>query len=238
MYSLGFVEEWSREAFDSACRGSGAPIFGRRGRGIRVWSALLRADPLRKDRLLRSLAVALERLASLPLENARAFLKKGCAIRLPWCARLPLRSWPQNEDSLCIPLLCDELRKAVSSTQMCHCAMFAARLPLMRSRILTFSSWLSDSNQRMRLFIADTVAEICRKHSRCAAIRRAMTSTRALRAVLHDVSADTFADVRARAAHVIRFLMMANPSPPCVRYCGTTMSCSYAYFARHPRSPF
>ncbi len=103
--------------------------------------------------------------------------------------------------------MCDELRKAVSSTHDVSLRDVRGALASYEIEDLDlFIPWLSDSNQRMRLFIADTVAEICRKHLKMRGNPARNDFSPALyRAVLHDVSADTFADVRARAAHVIRF---------------------------------
>lgn len=209
IYELRFVDEWAKQAYGKAL----AKALMKRSVGGDVKDSELPRpskwlSPLRKIRLFAiPRATAIERLSKLPLANARAFLNEALLDCSAMVRKIAVAQLAAKRDPSAVAILCEELRMAVTSTHDVSLRDVRGALAMYQIEDLdAFIPWLTHSNQRVRLFVADTVAEICRQHlkNRGTPARNDFSPT-LYRTFLTQVSCDNFADVRARAAHVIRF---------------------------------
>jgi HEAT repeat protein len=209
MYAMGYVDEWAREGFGKRL----ADALIRRSAGADIPDADLPRAPrwLNFPRKMRIFAIpranAIDKLSKLPLQNCRAFLKEALIDPAAMVRKIAVAKLAEKRDPSAVPLLCEELRLAVTSTHDVSLRDVRGALAMYQIEDLDlFIPWLTHPEKRVRLFVADTVAEICRQHLKTRGNpARNDFSPAMYRTILNQVSCDDFPDVRARAAHVIRF---------------------------------
>ncbi len=209
LYGLNYVDQWARAAFGKTV----AEILIRRSAGGEAGdSQELRTmhwlDPVRKTRVIAiPRAAAIENLAKLPLQRCRPFLAEALQDPAAMVRKIAVSHLAAKRDAGAVTLLCEELHQAVISLHDVSLRDIRGALAKYEVTDLDyFLPWLTHPQQRVRLFVVDTIAEICRKHMKKSGMPARNDFSPALyRAMLQQVSCDSFADVRARSAHIIRF---------------------------------
>ena len=206
LFALGNVERWSRTAFgyrrgrtfvQRAFRGD-APL----GTGpANRWNPILR---LRFFSVPRSLAV--ERLGFLSSQLASYFATEALADPSFEVQRVAIGVLGMHRVPAAIPQLVHELKRAVEETSdLSLRSVKAALVGYQIDDLPWFVPEMQHANSRVRFFLVDAVREICLRASRSLPLNKNDFSQPFYELFLETMSADTSADVRARAAGVIGY---------------------------------
>lgn len=206
-FGLAYVERWARQAFgrrraralvERSMKREKAPISTAVDRGLLA--------PIRRMRMFGvPRALAVEALGRLAPEYAQVFVAEALHDPAAEVRRVAIAAMGRNRHPAAIPLLLEELLKAVEmhndvSLRSTKSALVCYTIDDLHH----FVPFLSHPNRRMRFFVVDTVREICNKASRHMLLNKNDFPQDLYEALL-DVSArDEFADVRARTAAVIK----------------------------------
>jgi HEAT repeat protein len=206
-FGLNYVDQWARQAFgrsrskallDRSMRREKAAISTQVDRG-----PLARFRKMKMFAVPRSLAV--EALGRLAPEYAQVFIAEALHDPAPEVRRVAIAAMGRNRHPAAIPLLFDELLKAVEmhndvSLRSTKSALVCYTMEDLRH----FVPYLAHPNRRMRFFLVDTIREICNKASRHMLLNKNDFPQDLYEAFLDTAVKDEFADVRARSAAVVK----------------------------------
>ena len=219
-FALGYVDRWARTAFG---RGPAAQLKERSlrrekaaistGQRKSMWNFLRRAHLFSVPR-----ALAVDHLGKLAPDFSQVFVAEALHDPSTQVRRVAVGAMGKNRHPVAIPLLLEELRKAIDegndvSLRTTKSALVCYNL----EDIPHFLPFMGHPSRRVRFFVVDAIREICDKSSRYAPISTQSTASGTTRlgikrddlgpevrqVFLTKVVADTFADVRARGAAVI-----------------------------------
>lgn len=214
LWRTGHVHTWAVEAFGAKC-------------GLRLVDAAFRdkdrvevepANRFWRHRHFRGRsalavprALALYELGRLAPEHANVFLAHALHDPAVVVRRLAIESMGENHSSQSVPLLLEELRRAVEEGN--DVSLRTIKSALVRFHISDMEPFLpffTHPTQRMRFFVIDTLREICHRVSRGHLLGKDAFSPEMRKVVVEDCCGDEFADVRARAAGVLRHFLDAE----------------------------
>src|SRR5437868_871670 len=206
LFSLGYVKQWSRMAFGRRTSKSLVEIARQRQEktpNVR-WPKLLR--PLYQMRFMAvPRAIAVYNLGRLSPRHAHLFLSAALHDPSPQVRRVAIEHIGRNRYPQALPLLVEELRKAVAEEN--DISLRSLKTALIRFRLEDFEMFLpllASSSPRGRFFVIDSIRQICER----AALKSQLNSSDfppAMRQmVLEKCQVDDFEDVRARSAYVAK----------------------------------
>ena len=202
LFRLGFVETWARAAFGKERAGQLLEAI-KTGRPV---PAVGRIGPWRRFRAFRALslsrAIAVARLGRLSEQYAQTFLVEGLQDPSSYVGRLSVAAMGRNQFPNGVPLLLEQLKKAVQGES--ELPVRSIRTALVRYPLAELKHYVPVVNHgsgRLRFLAVDTIREIC-KGTPHDFIDSAFPSE--LRDwFLCQAIQDPLADVRARSAPVI-----------------------------------
>ena len=205
-FALGFVDHWARTAFGSS-RAAQLQERSRRKEKAAI-STAQRQSPwnfLRRTRLFSvPRALAVDHLGNLAPEFSQVFVAEALHDPSTQVRRVAVEAIGKNRHPAAIPLLLEELRKAIDEGNDVSLRTTKSALVCYNLEDLPhFVPFLSHPSRRVRFFVVDALREIFVKASRYPSISRANLSPEIRQVFLTKVVSDTFADVRARGAAVI-----------------------------------
>jgi HEAT repeat protein len=207
LFGLGYVERWSRQAFGrSRTKALIARSMKREKAAISTRVNKNWLTPIVKMRAFCvPRAVAVEGLGRLAPEYAQVFIAEALHDPSPEVRRVAIAAMGRNRHPAAIPLLFEELLKAVEMHNDVSLRSTKAALVCYTMEDLGhFVPYLSHPNRRMRFFVVDTIREICNKTSRNMLLNKNDFPQDLYEAFLDNASHDEFADVRARCGAVIK----------------------------------
>lgn len=207
LFLLGFVEEWAKVAFGrKAARELVGAFLDREGKTPELhWPRLLR--PIYRMRLTAvSRALAVNNLGRLSAKHAHHCLSAALADPSSQVRRVAIEGMGRNRNPPAIPLLVEELRKAVEESNDLSLRTLKAALIRYRLEDLElFLPHLASSCRRCRFFVIDSIRQICDRAAANARLTKNDFSPTLYRAVLEQCQFDEFEDVRARSAYVAKY---------------------------------
>lgn len=206
-FALGFVERWARASFGRRWK----KLVERSMRKEHASLELTAKHPpfwgtLGKFRLLAvPRALALDNLGRLAPGYAEVFLAEGLKDPSPYVRRIAIENLGRNRFPQAVPLLLEELRKAVEEgNDVSLRTMKAALVGYQVEDCNLFVPYLTHQARRVRFFVVDTLREICQRAAGDGLLAKNDFSPTFCRVMLEHATTDEFADVRARSAWVIR----------------------------------
>ncbi|HUQ49694.1 MAG TPA: HEAT repeat domain-containing protein [Terriglobales bacterium] len=206
-FALGYVDQWARIS------------FGRRQAKNLVQRSIKReyadlgppkarswvANLLQLRILAVPRAIALDKLGRLAPVFAEVFLAEGLKDSSFYVRRVAIESLGRNRFPQAIPLLLEELRKSVEEgNDVSLRTMKAALIGYRLEDLDLFIPYITHKAPRMRFFVVDTFREICNRTAGDALLAKNDFSPSLCRVMIENATKDSFADVRARSAWVIR----------------------------------
>jgi uncharacterized membrane protein len=205
-FSLGYVDRWARIAFGRS-RATQLKERSRRKEHAAISTGQRRSmwNFLRRARLFSvSRALAVDHLGKLAPDFSQVFVAEALHDPSSQVRRVAVEALGKNRQPAAIPLLLEELRKAIDEGNDVSLRTTKSALVCYNLEDLPhFLPFLSHPSRRVRFFVVDAIREIFVKASRYTSISRANLSQEIRTAFLTKVPLDTFADVRARGAAVI-----------------------------------
>ena len=207
LFSLGYVERWAREAFGRARAKELIQMALRREKPPVVSevrkSALNFLQRLRLFAVPR--AVAMTQLGKLAPDFSLVFAAEALRDAASDVRRVGTDSLGRNRHPAAIPMLVDELRKALEvgndvSLRSAKTALTCYQLDDLQH----FVKFMTHANRRLRFFVVDCAREICNRASTVGLLNKNDFSLDFYEVILGKVVVDEFADVRARSAAVIK----------------------------------
>jgi HEAT repeat protein len=205
-FGLGYVERWAKQGFGRRAKALVERSMKREKVAISTAVKRNLLTPLLKTRMFAvPRAAALEALGRLAPEYAQVFTAEALHDPSAEVRRIAIAAMGRNRHPAAIPLLFDELLKAVQmhndvSLRSTKTALVCYMLEDLRH----FVPYVTHPNRRMRFFVVDTVREICNKASRHMLLNKNDFPQDIYDAFLDKAMRDEFADVRARSAAVIK----------------------------------
>ena len=205
-FALGYVDRWARTAFGRS-RAAQLKERSRRkekaaistGQRKSMWNFLRRAHLFSVPR-----ALAVDRLGNLAPDFSQVYVAEALHDPSTQVRRVAVEAIGKNRHPAAIPLLLEELRKAIDEGNDVSLRTTKSALVCYNLEDLPhFLPFLSHPSRRVRFFVVDAIREIFVKASRFTSISRANLSQEIRTAFLTKVPSDAFADVRARGAAVI-----------------------------------
>jgi HEAT repeat protein len=206
-YGLGYVDRWAKQAFG---RGRSKALLERSMKrekaaiSTTVKQSLL--TPIRRMRMLAvPRSVALEALGRLAPDYAQVFVAEALHDPAPEVRRVAIAAMGRNRHPAAIPLLFDELLKAVEmNNEVSLRSTKSALVCYTMEDLHHFVPYLTHPNRRMRFFLVDTIREICSKAARHMLLNKNDFPQELYDGFLDTAIKDEFADVRARSGAVIK----------------------------------
>ncbi|HTK95678.1 MAG TPA: HEAT repeat domain-containing protein [Terriglobales bacterium] len=205
-FGLGYVEGWARQAFGGRAKALVQRSMKREKAAISTKVDRNLLTPIRKMKMFSvPRSVAVEALGRLAPEYAQVFIAEALHDPASEVRRVAIAAMGRNRHPAAIPLLFDELLKAVEmhndvSLRSTKSALVCYTMDDLRY----FVPYLTHPNRRMRFFVVDTVREICNKASRHMLLNKNDFPQDLYDCFLDLVVKDEFPDVRARSAAVIK----------------------------------
>lgn len=207
LFALEYVERWAK-----ACFGGRAKDLVRRSmKREHVTGDLTKAHApwWRLAGKLRVFAVpralALDNLGRLAPAYAEVFLAEGLRDPSIYVRRVAIESMGRNRFPQAIPLLLEELRKAVEEgNDVSLRTMKSSLVSYQVEDIDLFIPYITHPVRRVRFFVVDSIREICNKAAGDGLLAKNDFSPTLCRVMLEHAARDEFADVRARCAWVVR----------------------------------
>jgi HEAT repeat protein len=204
-FALGYVDRWARTAFGS--RAAQLQERSRRKEKAAISTSQQKSpwNFLRRTRLFSvPRALAVDHLGNLAPEFSQVFVAEALHDPSTQVRRVAVDAMGKNRHPAAIPLLLEELRKAIDEGNDVSLRTTKSALVCYNLEDLPhFVPFLSHPSRRVRFFVVDALREIFVKASRYTSISRANLSPEIRQVFLTKVVSDTFADVRARGAAVI-----------------------------------
>ncbi len=206
-FALGFVDRWAREA------------FGRR-RAKPLVLASMRQEmpnlrPLRGARLLEPFRrmrvfavprmIAVDHLGRLEPGYAQVFLAEALRDPSAEVRRVAITAMGRNRHPEAVPLIVEELRKALRdpgsvSTRSAKAALVSYELRDLHH----FLPFLEHADPQLRFFLVDVVREISSRHAEHGLLNKNDFPPQLYTLFMEKLVNDDSADVRARSAAVVR----------------------------------
>jgi HEAT repeat protein len=150
-------------------------------------------------------ALALDNLGRLAPEYAEVFLAEGLRDPSGFVRRVAIEHLGRNRFPAAIPLLLEELRKAIEvGNDVSLRSMKSALVGYHVEDCDLFLPYLTHPARRVRFFVVDSIREICNQAAGEGLLAKNDFSPNFCRIMLEVAVTDEFADVRARAAWVVR----------------------------------
>jgi HEAT repeat protein len=206
VFALGYVDGWARTAFGRAR----TPELVKRSLNKEKTpvSTEVRASALNRFRRLRIFcvprALAVDKLGSLAADYGQVFMAEALHDPATEVRSVAVAAMGRARHPAAIPLLLEELRKALEegndvslrSTKAALCSYQMSDLEL-------FVPYVRHPNRRLRFFVVDTMREISSRAGRSMQLtRRGFPDELCALLLEHSVN-DVFADVRARSAALV-----------------------------------
>jgi HEAT repeat protein len=212
LFLLGLVEEWAKAAFGRRAARKLLGVFhgAETKEHVVRWSKPLR--PVHRTRLKAvSRALAVNHLGRLSPRYARRFLVAALKDPASEVRRVAVEGIGRSRSTEAIPLLVEELRKAVEEGNDLSLRTLKAALICFRLEDLdAFLPYLDNPNRRCRFFVTDTIRQICERAAAKSRLTKNDFSPALYRAVLEKCQHDEFGDVRARSCHIARYFRDQN----------------------------
>jgi len=205
-FALGYVDEWAREAFG---RKQAADLVSRSRRKEKVpITTAVRRGAWERVRCMQLLSVpralAVDRLGSLSADYAQVFVAEALQDPATDVRSVAIAAMGRNRHPAAIPLLLEELRKAVDEgNDVSLRATKAALCSYQLADAHHFTPFLKHRNQRMRFFVVDSLREICNREAKSAQLTRRGFPEDLCDLLLQNAVNDPFPDVRARSAALV-----------------------------------
>ncbi len=207
LLALGYVERWAQIA------------FGRRRARYLVRQAIRREPakdiPSRWQNLVRPIqrvralsvprALAVSHLGTLSAELAHFFGAEALKDPAKEVRVMAIIIMGRNREPSAIPLLIEQLASVVNKpTDISLRTVKTALVAYQVDDLPHFIPALTHAAPRVRFFVVDAAAQICQRAARTLPLNKNDFSQRFYETFLDTVVTDSFADVRARSAGVIR----------------------------------
>lgn len=206
LWRTGHVHRWAEAAFGRQADAIVQAAFAQVGTQIPRVFANARMNVLRRRRIFAvPRALALHELGRLAPAHASVFLAHALRDPSVYVRRRAVECMGENAYPESVPYLLEELRRAVEEGN--DVSLRTIKSALVRFRIVDMEPFLPffrHPTQRMRFFVIDTLREICHRAAKGGLLGGSAFSAAMRQVVLEDCARDEFADVRARAAGVIR----------------------------------
>jgi HEAT repeat protein len=206
-FSLGFVDRWARIAFGRKRCGELVKRSLRRERaaGITLAQHSILDYVMRLQILAVPRALALNSLGKMAPEHAEVFLSEGIKDPSIHVRRVAIESMGRNRFPQAVPLLLEELRKAVEEgNDVSLRTMKSALICYNLDDLDLFIPYITHPARRVRFFVIDTMREICNRVAGEGLLAKNDFSPALCRLILDKAVIDEFADVRARSAWLVR----------------------------------
>jgi HEAT repeat protein len=206
-FGLGYVERWAAQVF---ARGRARSLVQRSMKREKtpISTGVKRTlfTPIRRMRMFAvPRAVALEALGRLAPDYAQVFVAEALHDPAPEVRRVAIAAMGRSRHPIAIPLLFDELLKAVEmNNEVSLRSTKSALVCYTMDDLDHFVPHMTHPNRRMRFFVVDTVREICNKACRHTLLNKNDFPQALYEAFLDSAVKDEFPDVRARAGAVIK----------------------------------
>lgn len=206
-FGLGYVDSWAREAFG---RRRAKKLVEASMRRVKASISTQVADsilnPLYRMRMFsvpRSLAV--DHLGRMAPDYAQVFTAEALHDPAAEVRRVAIANMGRNRHPAAIPLLLEELRRAVEmGNDVSLRSTKAALVCYQLDDLQHFVSHLAHPNRRLRFFVVDSIREICNRAAKHMLLNKNDFPQELYEAFLEQVVGDEFADVRARSSAVIK----------------------------------
>jgi HEAT repeat protein len=150
-------------------------------------------------------ALALNSLGKMAPEHAEVFLSEGIKDPSIHVRRVAIESMGRNRFPQAVPLLLEELRKAVEEgNDVSLRTMKSALICYNLDDLDLFIPYITHPARRVRFFVIDTMREICNRVAGEGLLAKNDFSPALCRLILDKAVIDEFADVRARSAWLVR----------------------------------
>ncbi len=206
LYSMGKIQAWAREAFGKE-RAAELIAMIERGqphqpaRGSRNAPSWLR----RIQMLAIPRALAVDNLAQLAPEWALIFCIEGLLDPSMEVRSMALRGLAKTRLHAALPYLFHEMERSTESrSDLSLRGVKTALIEYEVDDLVLFTPYLTHPNHRFRFFVIDVAREICNRAAELGVLNKNDFSVEFYDAVLTSSVNDEFADVRARAANIVR----------------------------------
>lgn len=210
--ALGFVDVWAKQVFgrraaDLVRRSmAGEQAKVETGERSGMWDFVSRLRIFAVPR-----AIAMDSLGRIAPRHAQIFLSEGLHDPSTFVRRVAVENMGRNRFPEAVPLLIEELRRAVEEgNDVSLRTMKAALISYELEDLEHFIPFLTQPNRRARFFVIDTLREICNRASQNALLTKNDFSPALCKVVLEHCVVDDFEDVRARSAYVVRHFRDQN----------------------------
>jgi HEAT repeat protein len=209
LYLLGFVEEWSREAFGKRdARELLELALKKKLRGtVQRSRAFHLAARLRNLRLFAiNRAIAVSHLGKLAPAYAQPFLAKALEDHSVEVRRVAVACMGRNRFPEAVPLLVSELMRAMQQGNDVSLRTMKAALIQYRLQDLgEFIDHIRHTERRGRFFVVDSIRQICERAAASGHLGKNDFPQELYELLLDECASDEFEDVRARTAAIIRY---------------------------------
>lgn len=206
LFGLGKVELWSREAFGKK-RGAELVAMIRENRPYSE-SAVVNKLPRYFRRLrMHSVprALALDNLAQLMPEWAFLFCVEGLLDPSMEVRAMAVRGLGRSKLHAALPYLFKEMEHCIHArSDLSLRGVKTALIEFQLDDLVSYTPWLSHENHRFRFFVIDSAREICNRAAEKGVLNKNDFSPDFYEAILTASVSDEFADVRARAANILK----------------------------------
>jgi HEAT repeat protein len=206
-FALGYVDRWARLAFgkkraaqlvEKSVKRQEVPISTKPDTGVRAYFRKLRLFSVPR-------AVAVDHLGRLAPEYAQVFLAEALHDPGTEVRRFAVAAMGRRQHPAAIPLLFDELRKAIEAGNDVSLRSTKAALVCYELDDLHhFVPFVAHPHRRMRFFAIDIIREICNRAARDTLLNKNDFPPELYDVVLDRAVVDEFSDVRARSAAVVK----------------------------------
>ena len=206
LFGLGRVEEWSRQA------------FGRK-RTAELLEMIKKnapyTPPAKPTQLPRSLhklkvksvpkALAVDNLAQLAPEWALVFCAEGLLDPSMEVRIMAMRGLGNTKLRPALPHLFREMERCISEkSDLSLRGVKTALIEFGLDDLAAYTPYLTHANQRFRFFVVDSAREICNRAALGGVLNKNDFSPEFCEAILSHSAVDSFSDVRARAATIVK----------------------------------
>ncbi len=206
-FALGFVDRWARMAFEKkraaqlvekSVKREEVPISTKPDTGLVAWFRKLRIFSVPR-------AVAVDHLGRLAPEYAQVFLAEALHDPGTEVRRFAVAAMGRRQHPAAIPLLFEELRKAIEAGNDVSLRSTKAALVCYELDDLHhFVPFVAHPHRRMRFFAIDVIREICNRASKNTLLNKNDFPPELYDVVLDRAVVDEFSDVRARSSTVVK----------------------------------
>lgn len=206
-FALGYVDRWARQAFGRR-RAKALVVCSMRQEkaALQVGSAGRLLGPIRRMRLFSvPRMIAVDHLGKLAPGYAQVFLAEALRDPSSEVRRVSVTAMGRGRHSQAVPLIVEELRKALRYPGSVSARSAKASLVCYRLQDLhLLLPFLSDPDPQIRFFLVDVVREISTREAEHGLLNKNDFAPGLYDLFMEKLVEDASADVRARSAAVIR----------------------------------